>query len=79
MDALAATLTRNEQLDFERVTALTVDNTQPRNLVTTVNDASALGALSICAAGAAGNGTKLLSTTAYISGSQQAIDLYRQP
>jgi hypothetical protein len=76
---LAATLTRREQLDFEQVTALTVDPTQVRNLVTTVEQQDQLGALVICAAGADQEGTRILSTTAYILGVQTEIDLYRLP
>lgn len=79
MENLAATLTRNEQLAFEQVTALTIDPTQVRNLVTTVSQPQQLGALSICAAGAAIQGTKVLSTTVYISGAKTNIDLYRLP
>ncbi len=79
MDDLANTLTRREQLDFEQVTALSIDTTQARNLVTTVNQPNQLGALSICAAGTINPGTKVLSTTAYVSGAQTSIDLYRQP
>lgn len=78
MDDLAATLTTKEQLDLERVTGLTADTTQARNLVATVNDDTDLGPLAICASGAASSGTKLLSTTAYILGSKQAVDLYRR-
>ena len=74
---LAATLTRREQLAFERVTALTIDTTQARNLVTTVSEPQQLGAISIVAAGTPSQGTKVLSTTAYISGSKTNIDLYR--
>jgi|HubBroStandDraft_4_1064222.scaffolds.fasta_scaffold51368_2 hypothetical protein len=74
---LAATLTRREQTAFEQVTALSIDPTQTRNLVTTVSQTQQLGALSICAAGAANQGTKILSTTAYISGAKTNIDLYR--
>jgi hypothetical protein len=77
MDNLAATLTRREQTAFEQVTALSIDSTQARNLVTTVNQPQQLGALSICAAGAASQGTKILSTTVYISGAKTNIDLYR--
>ena len=79
MANLAATLTRREQLAFEQVTALTFDPTQARNLVTTVAQAQQLGALAVCAAGAASNGTKILSATVYISGAKTAIDLYRLP
>jgi hypothetical protein len=78
MQDLAATLTLREQLDFEQVTGLTVDPTQLRNLVTTVDQLDQLGALAVCAAGAAQDGTKILSTTAYISGDQTEIDLYRE-
>ncbi|MGA3349707.1 MAG: hypothetical protein ABSC33_11855 [Candidatus Sulfotelmatobacter sp.] len=77
MDDLAATLTRREQSAFEQVTALTIDPAQTRNLVTTVSQPQQLGALSICAAGASSQGTKILSTTAYISGTKTNINLYR--
>jgi hypothetical protein len=79
MGNLAADLTRREQLAFEQVTALSIDPTQVRNLVTTVSQPQQLGALSICAAGAASQGTKVLSTTVYISGTKTNIDLYRLP
>jgi hypothetical protein len=79
MQGLADTLTRREQLAFEQVTALTIDSTQMRNLVTTVSQPQQLGALSICAAGAASQGTKVLSTTVYISAVKTNIDLYRLP
>ncbi len=77
MQKLADTLTRREQLADERVTALTIDTTQPRNLVTTVSEPQQLGALAICAAGGSNPGTKMFSTTAYISGAKTKIDLYR--
>jgi hypothetical protein len=77
MDDLAATLTRRDQSAFEQVTALTIDPAQTRNLVTTVSQPQQLGALSICAAGASSQGTKILSTTAYISGTKTNINLYR--
>ena len=79
MDNLAATLTRREQSAFEQVTALSIDPAQTRNLVTTVSQPQQLGALSICAAGAASQGTKILSTTVYISGTKTNVDLYRLP
>ena len=79
MEGLAATLTRREQDAFEQVTDLSLDSTQPRNLVTTVSQSKQLGALSICPAGAASQGTKILSTTVYISGAKTNIDLYRLP
>lgn len=79
MENLAATLTRREQSAFEQVTALAVDPTKTRNLVTTVSQDQQLGALSICAAGAASEGTKVLTATVYISGNKTDIDLYRLP
>jgi len=77
MEDLAATLTKNEQLGFEQVTALSIDSAQARNLVTTISQAQQLGALSICAAGSVSTGTKILSTIVYISGIKTNIDLYR--
>jgi hypothetical protein len=47
--------------------------------MTTVDQSQQLGALSICAAGAASPGTKILSSTVYISGVKTNIDLYRLP
>jgi hypothetical protein len=79
MKDLAAELTRREQLSFEQVTVLMIDPTQVRNLVTTVSQTQQLGALSICAAGDPSLGTKILSTTAYVSGTKAQIDLYRLP
>ncbi len=78
-EQLAATLTRREQLAFERVTALTIDTKQVRNLVTTVTEPQQLGAIAIVDAGSPSPGTKILSTTAYISGSQTKVDMYRLP
>ncbi len=77
MDNLAASLTAHEQLVFQEVTALTADATQVQNLVTTVSQPNQLGALAICASGANSAGTKLFSTTAYISGAKSAVDVYR--
>lgn len=79
MANLAATLTRREQLAFEQVTALTIDSTQARNLVTMVSQTRQLGAISICAAGTPSAGTKILSTAAYISGTKKNVDLFRLP
>ena len=78
MSVLAATLTRNEQ-DFSRLTALTIDTANQRNLATFVEDDSDLGELSICAIGAVSSGQKILSATAYINGTQEKIDVYRLP
>jgi hypothetical protein len=79
MEDLAATLTRREQLAFEQVTALTFDTTQARNLVSTIDQVQQLGELAVCASGNASEGTKILSSTVYISGTKAAIDLYRLP
>ena len=79
MDNLAATLTRREQMAFEQVTALAIDPSKTRNLVTTVTQDQQLGALSICAKDAASQGTKVLSTTVYVSGKKTDVDLYRLP
>ena len=77
MDGLAATLNRREQLDMEQITALAIDPTQTRNLVTTVDQTQQLGTISIYAAGATQAGTIIISTTAYISGVETLIELYR--
>ncbi|MGD0521246.1 MAG: hypothetical protein ABSA48_08335 [Terracidiphilus sp.] len=81
MSDLAALLTEKEQLNFTQLTALTVDPSAgtKRNLATFIDQPNQLGALSICASGAASVGTKVLSTTAYVSGSQTKIDVYRLP
>jgi hypothetical protein len=80
MEVLAATLTRNEQ-DFAQLTALTVDPAASahRNLATFIAQDDQLGELAICASGTASSGTKVLSTTAYVSGKQTTIDVYRLP
>lgn len=77
MDDLAATLTSDEQLGFQQVTGLAIDTTQPRNLVTTISQNTQLGALSIVAKGAASSGTKVLSSTVYISGAKTDVDVFR--
>jgi hypothetical protein len=79
MDTLAASLTNEEQLGFEQLTALTVDASAAGNLATFINQSTQLGALSICASGAASAGAKILSTIAYVSGKQTKIDVYRLP
>lgn len=79
---LAATLTSKEQLSFFQLTGLTVDTTQTRNLAAFDNQANPnvqLGSLAICSKGATSPGTKILSTTAYISGTKTDIDVYRLP
>lgn len=78
MDALAAALIRNEQ-NFTQLTALGIDPASGAtgNLATFIAQDNQLGALSICASGATSEGTKILSTTAYISGKQTKIDVYR--
>jgi hypothetical protein len=79
MDVLANTLTVNEQLLFEQVTELAFDPTQARNLVTMVAQPNQLGTLTICASGAASEGTKILSATIYVCGTRTAVDVYRLP
>ena len=78
MDGLAATLTRNEQ-DFTQLTALTIDPAAGAkgNLATFVAQDNQLGALAIVASGATSQGTKLLSTTVFVSNVKTAIDVYR--
>lgn len=79
MDDLAATLTTEEQLAFERLTALAIDTAQPRNLATFDNEQNQLGTLAIVAKDAASQGTKILSANVYISGATTDIDVYRLP
>lgn len=79
MSDLADHLTQKEQLNITQLTALTVDPAAgvQRNLATFIQQPNQLGALSICQQGAASSGTKLFSTTAYISGTKTDIDVYR--
>ena len=79
LDGLAATLTSEEQLGFEQLTALSVDTSAQRNLATFINQTGSLGELSITASGAESAGTKILTATVYISGAQTSIDVYRLP
>jgi hypothetical protein len=78
MEDLADILTRNEQ-DFTQLTALTIDTAagSTGNLATFVAQDNQLGILTICASGASSSGTKILSATVYISGTQTKIDVYR--
>lgn len=77
MDDLAATLTVEEQSQFEQLTALVIDPNAARNLATFITHADLLGELNIVASGAPSAGTKILSPTAYIEGKQTKIDVYR--
>jgi len=82
MQDLAATLTSQEQLLFFQLTGLTIDSAQARNLASFDNQANQnvqLGGLAVCATGAASQGTKILSTSAYIGGTVTQIDVYRLP
>jgi hypothetical protein len=79
MDNLAASLTSEEKLGFEQLTALTADPAATRNLATFINQDKTLGALAVVASGTASQGTKVLSTTIYISGTMTAVDVYRLP
>jgi len=79
MDNLAATLTSEEQLAFEQLTALTADTGQTRNLATFISQDKQLGKLAIVAKGASSQGTRILSTNAFISSAKTDIDVYRLP
>jgi hypothetical protein len=79
MENLAASLTNEEKLGFEQLTALTADAAATRNLATFINQDTTLGALAVVASGAASQGTKVLSTTIYIGGTMTAVDVYRLP
>jgi hypothetical protein len=77
---LANILTGQEQLDRSQVTALTADTAagSTGNLATFVASAAQLGSLTICASGAACQGTKVISgTTININGTQTSVDVYR--
>ena len=76
-EGLAATLTSEEQLGFEQLTGIQVDSGKARNLATFIDQPNQLGPVAICVCGAACQGTKILSTTAYISGAPTKIDVYR--
>lgn len=81
MDGLARELSRNEDTGTQ-LTALKIDPNPAlkRNSATFVKNDDLLGPLAICACGAASpGGAKVLSTTAYISGKQTKIDVYRLP
>jgi hypothetical protein len=79
MDNLAASLTNEEALGLEQLTALTVDPATVGNLATFDKQKQRLGMLAIVASGASSPGTKILSTTVYISGTKTAVDVYRLP
>ncbi len=79
LEDLAATLTSHEQLAFEQVTALSIDPTRVRNLVTTVAQPQQLGPLALSPSGQPAHGTRLLSTIAYILGTKASVDLLRLP
>jgi hypothetical protein len=81
MTDLAGYLTEKEQLNFARLTALAVDPAAgaARNMATYADEPTQLGALVIVAKDAASQGTKILSTTAFISGTKTDIDVYRLP
>jgi predicted esterase YcpF (UPF0227 family) len=78
---LGGYLTTKEQLNFAQLTALTVDPAagSTRNMATYIDQPAQLGAITIVAKGASSEGTKILSTTAFISGTKTDIDLYRLP
>jgi hypothetical protein len=81
MGDLANILTSQESLDRTQVTALTMDTAagSQGNLVTFIAQPKQLGRLSICASGATSPGTKILSTTININGTQTNVDVYRLP
>lgn len=78
---LGGYLTEKEQLNFAQLTALVVDPAAGavRNMATYIDQPAQLGAISIVAKGAASNGTKILSTSAFISGTKTDVDIYRLP
>lgn len=81
MDGLARDLSRNEDTGTQ-LTALGIDSNPAiqKNSATFIKNDDLLGPLSIVAGGAASpGGTLVLSTTAYISGTQTKIDVYRLP
>jgi hypothetical protein len=79
MENLAATLTSEEQLGFVQLTGLAADTNAIRNLAIFINQPTNLGPLAICASGIPSAGTKVLSTSVYVSGAQTQVDIYRLP
>lgn len=81
MDALAATLTKHEQLAFVKLTVLVADATQQNNLATFVSFDGVLGAIAIVAAGAASPGSKMFSSSVsvYINGVITSVKVCRLP
>jgi hypothetical protein len=79
MVELASYLTIKEQLNFAQLVDLKPDSTTARNMATFIDQPAQLGPLSVVGRGDAGQGTKILSTTAFISGTKTDIDLYRLP
>jgi hypothetical protein len=81
MEILASTLSAREQRMNELLTALKVDPAGVNNLADFADNQQPVqqGQLTICAAGAASKGAKVLSTTAYVSSKRTAIDVYRLP
>ncbi|HWG21345.1 MAG TPA: hypothetical protein VG225_12515 [Terracidiphilus sp.] len=77
VENLAATLTTEEQLKFERLTVLEVDPNKVGNLATFENEPKRKGALAIVARGVNSPGIKILSPTVFISGTKTDVDVYR--
>jgi len=77
-DGLAATITKQEQLNFTELKALATDpKTAGANVGTFADQPNPIGALFICNDGIVGKGTKLFSTKAYVGGTLTSIDVYR--
>ena len=77
LQALADLLNRHEQLGMEQVTNLGIDSTQPRNLLTTIDQPAELTPLVLCGQGNQQDGMKILSATVYVQGKKMDVDLYR--
>lgn len=77
---LAATITRQEQLNFTELKALIADpNAAGANVGTFADQPNPIGSLFICNDGTVGKGNKLFSTKAYVGGALTTIDVYRLP
>lgn len=79
IQGLADKLNRHEQLGREQVTGLVFDPNKVGNLLTTILQHQQLKPLILRSAGADQPGTKVLSTTVYLSGTKIDVDLYRTP
>ena len=79
MSGLAASLTAREQGYLLRISGLTMDLENEKNIATYEEEQESLTALTICAAEGYGVGRKILTTTALIRRVPTEISIYRLP